>query len=423
MTPILLFLIFSSLWSLVFGSTYLNDWTKPCFSRECYHHSSAGSIKVWGSPTAISDITNTAGWSILTCSGSALVQDIRLVCHNSACTHLHEDNTDTRVAIGKLVRLPEDCGASSFARVANIWVDRNQKIPASVIDKITTNTGIAGRLPSVYGLAIDTNFAAVNHSRTGPVSIAIQGSNFLSFNAEIVSNFQIASGSPVLASFTGFDKHTNTTLAPFSLDKLFPLLNLSVSCPATSDSPAFTAYLKADSETKLINTKLSLGLAATGTIIPLVLSYIGVFAGLDAELDVSLALKAHVLATVTLPTISLFKVGIPGLDFPGILTLGPSIQISAQAQATLDIGVDLELVLKYNISGVQLFFPPSNSGNSGGNFANAGNPFTLSVVPSNVSSGTASAHIIPNLILGLDAFSGAAKASIHLDFDASIILH
>ncbi|KAJ7750986.1 hypothetical protein DFH07DRAFT_700873, partial [Mycena maculata] len=88
----------------------------------------------WGSENAITDITPAADWQILGCNSTALSQNIRLVCTSdpsdpsSLCAHLYQ-NTG---AVNKIVRLPENCGASAFARVAKAWVPADQSIPASI---------------------------------------------------------------------------------------------------------------------------------------------------------------------------------------------------------------------------------------------------------------------------------------------------
>lgn len=71
-------------------------------------------VTQWGPDTMISDITTAAGWEILGCDPNALAQDIRIVCksHDSAaagCDHLFKDIGPA----GKLVRLPENVGAST----------------------------------------------------------------------------------------------------------------------------------------------------------------------------------------------------------------------------------------------------------------------------------------------------------------------
>ena len=107
-----------------------NDWSKPCFQGECFYDllptntQASGSLKIvrilpthndhdhafiahqqWGSPKAISDITEAAGWVILGCDAKSMVQDIRLVCvHEDNCAHLY----DGTGPVNKIVRLPEN---------------------------------------------------------------------------------------------------------------------------------------------------------------------------------------------------------------------------------------------------------------------------------------------------------------------------
>lgn len=50
--------------------------------------------------------------------------------------------------------------------------------------------------------------------------------------------------------------------------------------------------------------------------------------------------------------------GIPGLDFPGILTIGPTFEINANAVASLDVLLDLSVGVVYNIEKAQFVFPP-----------------------------------------------------------------
>ncbi|KAF8877427.1 hypothetical protein BD779DRAFT_1557589, partial [Infundibulicybe gibba] len=63
-----------------------NDWSTPCTSGVCSYDlpasagPSSGTVKIWGSTNAISDITPAAGWQIISCSPDAVNQDIRLVC-------------------------------------------------------------------------------------------------------------------------------------------------------------------------------------------------------------------------------------------------------------------------------------------------------------------------------------------------------
>ncbi|KAK6969370.1 hypothetical protein R3P38DRAFT_3243486 [Favolaschia claudopus] len=115
-------------------------------------------------------------WQILGCDPNALSQDIRLVCMNdpddpsSNCEHLYKDIG----AVNKIVRLPENCGASAFARISRSWVPDDQSIPASVRRRLVRRDGVQ---PVVKALALDTDFDKVEWSRTGKVNFAINAAN------------------------------------------------------------------------------------------------------------------------------------------------------------------------------------------------------------------------------------------------------
>ncbi|KAJ7794047.1 hypothetical protein B0H14DRAFT_2185975, partial [Mycena olivaceomarginata] len=91
----------------------------------------------WGAEDAISDITTAADWQILSCDPDALSQDIRLCAG----------------AVNKIICLPESCGRSAFARVANTWVPDDQSIPASIAKRLVRRDGST---PQVKALTIDT---------------------------------------------------------------------------------------------------------------------------------------------------------------------------------------------------------------------------------------------------------------------------
>ena len=103
-------------------------------------------------------------------------QDIRLVCTKGGeCEHLLRNGAE-----GKLVRLPENvrrllvfvycnpiliapqCLKTPFARVSRSWVHEDQTLPADVSAKLARR---ADEIPQVRGLALDTNFTAVDPSK------------------------------------------------------------------------------------------------------------------------------------------------------------------------------------------------------------------------------------------------------------------
>lgn len=51
-----------------------------------------------------------------------------------------------------------------------------------------------------------------------------------------------------------------------------------------------------------------------------------------------------------------------------ILTLGPTFKLQGQALAKLELGVDMQVDLAYKVADAKLFFPKSESQQSGGGF-------------------------------------------------------
>ncbi|KAJ7763202.1 hypothetical protein DFH07DRAFT_813111 [Mycena maculata] len=410
-----------------------NDWSTPCFDGHCSYDipgSSAvsGTLSVWGAVDAISDITPAAGWTILDCEKGAMAQDIRLVCHDSSgCPHLSQ-NTGS---VGKLVRLPQSCGQSAFARVAQDWVHQNQTLPA---DLATTLRRRDGELPQIKGLSIDADFNSVELSQAGPVNFAIHGlTSSVPTNPAPQRRSRFAPARSVedrsvlsvlqqaFQEFNSFNQTTMQKLPEVNVKKTFPLLDADVSCPASGDIPAFKASVTGEVDACMV-ANVTLAVTAVGTLTPANFTKFGIVVGLNANLEGTLSISSSASATVDSGTVDLFTVGIPGLDFPGILSIGPTFKIQGQVTATLDIDLDLKVDLSYCIDDAKLFYPPSPYNNNSGTFTPDNSPLNFSVSPALASSATLEAHIIPGLDFGITAIGGEATATVFVDVDTSSTL-
>ncbi|KAE9409819.1 hypothetical protein BT96DRAFT_871648 [Gymnopus androsaceus JB14] len=418
-----------------------NDWNTPCFDGVCQYsltaapgQSGSGTMQIWGSQNALSDITSAAGWQILNCSSTEMAQDIRLVCMSSdteaaGCDHVFQAGG----AVGKIVRLPEDCGMSPFARVVNASVSEDQTLP----DSMNTTA-------QVQALSLDVNFGAIDPSKAGNLSIAIQGANYpgadvngtlvptttsrkrsriegrggmterglLSFVGNAIDSIQSLNSSNGIDSIN-INKTDNLPL--INVEKSATILNKTISCGDVDLGVDLTVDGQA-------NAQASIAVTAQGTIVPPALMDFQVTVGLDAFINGTADLNAGVESTFSTGEIGIFSIGIPGLDFPGILTIGPSFNVSVEADAVLDLAADLQVGLVYNISNAQLVFPPSSSAQSGGDFNLGDTPLSLSLSPSVAATGNFTAHLIPTLNLGISALDDVASANIFLNLDASATL-
>ncbi|KAJ7196823.1 hypothetical protein GGX14DRAFT_375706 [Mycena pura] len=419
------------LFPFLVGVSAANDWSVPCINGVCQYDlpgnasAASGSLKIWGSTDAITDITTAADWQILDCNSTALAQDIRLVCMNdpaqpdSKCGHLYQNIG----AVNKIVRLPENCGASAFARVAKAWVPEDQSIPAHVQARLVRR---AGAQPVVKALHIDTDFDAADWSKTGMVNIAIQGANVPGTPTDVVtpgSRARRASrrglgdflhGAIDFANKT-IDVNKNFDLPPLTFDKSVNLLDSSVSCLGESLS------LSVDMEGSA-NMQAILSVAALGTIIPPKITQFSISAVMSGTVGGTLQMTADATGSITSGKVPLVNIGIPGLDFPGILTIGPSFQVDALVEGEVDVTMDMTLGVSLDLSNATVAFPPA-SGSGGAPdesaFTLGDTPVTLNAAADVQATGTITAHVIPSLNLGVSALGGKGEASIFLALDAS----
>ncbi|KAF7329581.1 hypothetical protein MKEN_00221000 [Mycena kentingensis (nom. inval.)] len=203
------------------------------------------------------------------------------------------------------------------------------------------------------------------------------------------------------------------TLKPLDVNKNVNLINKSVSCgPVTAK---LTADLNANA-----HAQATISVAASGTLVPPKITDFGVITGLDAQIDASVDLNANVAGSIDSGKIPVFSIGIPGLDFPGILTIGPSFDVNAQFTGSFEVDLDMNVGIVFSVNNAQIAFPPGTGANPSGNAFSIGDtPLSIAATPNVKATGTIAAHLIPSLNLGINALGGKAKATVHVDLDAS----
>ncbi|TDL21135.1 hypothetical protein BD410DRAFT_840835 [Rickenella mellea] len=409
-----------------------NDWNKPCFQGTCSYDvaqsatSMPGSMTIGGSKNAISDITPAAGWQILSCDPNALSQDIRLVCKSpdassAGCDHLYQNGAENTI-----VRLPENCLKVPFARVARAWVPSDQSIPMSIAHRIMRRQN--GDIPQVQALTLDTNWTAAADSRNGNVTLFVTGSTVpgAQGNATItppssrrrsrVQRRDFLDGVTDVSKgifSNSFNQTKSTTLPPIDINQNFPIFNTSFACPGTSGA---SININADAKA---HADITLGVVAAGTIAPPSITEFALLAGLTANLDGTLNIGAALTGTLDSGLIPLFQVGVPGLDIPHVLTIGPDFTLNARATANLDIDVNMNIDLAYDVQNLQLVFPPVSGQPSSGSPTPRDTPLKLSVSPQVSSQGTVEVHVIPTIDIGISALGKLVSATVFLNLDAN----
>ncbi|KAF7319233.1 hypothetical protein HMN09_00260700 [Mycena chlorophos] len=525
-----------------------NDWSVPCLFGSCSYDlpstsNASASFKIWGSASAISDITPAAGWQILDCDPSLNAQSIRLVCvqgdandTSSNCAHLYQNDGP----VNKLVRLPEDCGSSAFARVASSSVSPDQTLPSSLSRRLAYERSLAGRnaasssAPIVRSLTLDTNWTAVSWSKNGMVNIALQGVNapgldvsdidtssatvsrrsgptsasrrrseaiakraakaviqrqqrgepslvemqergflgglfskaesifsdatsavvgvateaasavesvateaasaVVSVATEAASDVEsiatkVATAAKNAASevkqATSFNHTHNFDIAPINFNKSANLINSDLSCAGADLS------LSVDIAASASDLQAVVAATAAGTLVPPSFndfSVIGMFTGaVGGAIDIT----ADITGSISSGSIQIFTVGIPGLDIPDILQLGPTFDVNAEIDGVVDIQMEMQIGVNLDLANTTIAFPPDAKNKVDSNSLSlADTPLTLNTAADVQAQGTLVATLTPSLQLGLSAFGGkiaaevflamAASAQLDLNLDASI---
>ncbi|XP_006457389.1 hypothetical protein AGABI2DRAFT_212760 [Agaricus bisporus var. bisporus H97] len=449
---------FSSLLLLSLYSTSIlasNDWSKPCFNGICSYDlpdtpsGPSGTLKIWGSNTAIADITTAGGWEIIGCDPDKEEQDIKIVCKgidvdgdgdNDGCAHLFATTT---TANGKIVRLPPECGKQAFGRIANTWTHTDQTLPPSISKRL--NLPLHRRTKhhhKIKGLTIDTQFQKTDRSKFGDVKFAIVGANVPGAKASEDLNVNelgerkeefclfevggaIANGAEAVSDALSEPQEISKTFsAPFDISKTFTVFEQNIKCsaPITNTNTSFNPKIGVNGKLKVdveadIHGNVDISIFASGSLTELKLDKFELSTSLNADLNGAIILSAGVGGSIESGNIKLFEVGIPGLDFPGIFSIGPTFQINANAKASLNIDTDMRIGVAYHIDNAKFDFP--NGGKKSGSFSAGDTPLQISAQPSSSATGTVEAHLIPSLNVGIDAFGGVAKAGVFVNLDAS----
>ncbi|PIL27869.1 hypothetical protein GSI_09991 [Ganoderma sinense ZZ0214-1] len=374
-----------------------NNWTEACHTGECQWdlHSThaSGTMLLSGSNSSISDLTPAGGWTIIDCNATAADQEIRVVCSDaSKCDHLNLNGAENTV-----VRLPDDCSSEPFAVVTRVWNHTDQSIPASR-RSLLERRGVPQR--PVQGISLSTDFAAINVSQHGNITVSVVGSS-----------------TPGIASSAILSRQTTKTGSISLPDTTFEtnLFNDSFSCPQSGDIPGFDGSIVVDLKGAVSG---SLDYVVTyDTILSIPeLSTVNLTVDFGAALDGTLSVNADLVGSFTTGEVALYTVSLPGLDFGSIFQLGPTFTIYGEADATLDTTLVMDVDLAYTISGGELVYPPPSSQAPGGIFSPGSSNIKLSANPNVTANATLVAHLIPTIAFGVSVLG--YTSAIYLDLDA-----
>ncbi|KAF8313671.1 hypothetical protein DL93DRAFT_2167778 [Clavulina sp. PMI_390] len=396
-----------------------NDWNTPCVNGSCTYESGDGvntlyqTLALTGSNNSLSDITPAAGWSISGCAAnSSAPQTILVSCDRSSNGSQYCSHVLSGTPVNKLIRMPDSCGSGPFARVVS-W-NQTSSTSANV---------------ETYACSFDYDFTQIPASN-GNVSFAIHGSSApSSLNARDVhyaANTRRRSyprrglaPTNALADFVHPRDQVNI-LSAVKIDlqpnKAITIVDESIQCGKVKETLLLTVNPKLTAQ---LNTLFSL----SGSIIPPSVSGVALTAQLDSDLQANANVVADLTGSFTSPSIPLLSLALPGLDIPGILTLGPKLAVDAVATISTDVSLESSVNVDLNVKALELNFPQSAGKSSIGSNAPTSSNLKLSIDSSGKAVGDVKLDLASTVSFGINVLGNLVNSEIFLTSDFFADLH
>ncbi|KAJ7362657.1 hypothetical protein DFH08DRAFT_841312 [Mycena albidolilacea] len=210
-----------------------------------------------------------------------------------------------------------------------------------------------------------------------------------------------------------------------SVSRNFHWSDTEVSCPGPLE---FNAEIDI-SLTGQASLNSRYGIYIQGTVVPPAVSAAYVYFSADAKATGQFTLRGEASVRYDSSSIQFAKFGFPGLYYPGLLTIGPTLVISGYVSGEMSLSGEFTSTLSYTFPSVSFNFgktdPDQNSGP-----VSPSSEFLPSIdlaVGYNVEltgkSGDLSIHLVPSLQLGLSVLGGAvidAQAFVDIDLYAGV---
>ncbi|KAM5537467.1 hypothetical protein V8D89_008794 [Ganoderma adspersum] len=380
---------------------------------------------------------NVAGWTVLDCDDSSGRTNICLACHDpSLCQHLYLNG-----AKNTAVRLPNQCGSDSFAFVVREWDHEDQSIPESKRSALVRRDGT---MPAVKGMSLASKLEQPELSQHGEVSFFLQASSIPGLGDRLLASPHAGRHSGSRTRWVSDstvelrEVHANLTTGQWDVNHsegptkfvgdtngTKELFSYSLPCPIFASDHTSASGGANFGVAGRMNGTMSYGVVAAGVFgihDPNVTEF-SLFVDLDADIQGMLDIGANLTGTITSPDLTLFEIGIPSLDYPKILSIGPTFSVIARADATLEADMGFQAGIAYKISSAHLVFPDPDK-TSNGTFTPGDSDLQLSVSPGITTSAKLAVHLVPTISFGvnLEIVDTEATVSVGLDAQAALAL-
>ncbi|EIN13861.1 hypothetical protein PUNSTDRAFT_140302 [Punctularia strigosozonata HHB-11173 SS5] len=375
-------------------------------------------------PASVSSLDVQSDWVLTKCSASSdEAQEVLAYCtkgmddEDSGCGHVflgHAEHT--------IVRMPKSCGLGPYARVISLEVHPDQGILPAEHKNKKRSTEL------VYSLKFDYNFLAIPESN-GPVLMRADMTDIPGYWNEIV-NTAPDSGTTTTRRrkrdyhrpieyekrwFGPFDDwlaKLTTVRSRNSIDRNFHWSDTYTIYHAEEQCPNFSSSMDI-SVTGSASVSSSFGYYLEASIVPPQVQQCYVFFQAGAQAQASFTIKGLAEAHFDSSRSELASFGFPGLYYPGLLTLGPSLHLYGQLSGQLSLSGQITTSVGYTFPSIDVSFGKQDSDNDEENESSPVTPdannqgYDFSVGYNVNLEGSVDAHIVPSLQIGVNVLGGS----------------
>ncbi|KAK7014298.1 chitin-binding type-1 domain-containing protein [Favolaschia claudopus] len=386
---------------------------------------------------SVSSLDLASDWVIHECDPSSdQPQQVLIHCsksmdsEDSGCAHVFMGTAENTV-----VRMPKACGLGPYARVVSLAAHEDQSVlPIHIRRNLPDNE-------LVYLLNFDYNFAAIP-DENGPIYMRADVTDIPGYWDEMINSPPDAGTVNTKRSNKKRNFHQSEELerrwfGPFDrwLQKLntitskssktrnfhwaetYTIFHQEESCPNFSSSLDISVTGRAQA-----NSRFGYYLEATencATIIPPAIQQCYVYLKADASARATFTITGLAEAEFGTGRSEIISFGFPGLYYPGLLTIGPSLHLYAELTGELSMGGTFTTSVGYEFPPIDIVFGKQDNNadeeQDGGQVNPNGDPFigtdydlAANVnLGGNIEASLSTFGYVPSLQLGVSVLGGA----------------
>ncbi|KAJ7772314.1 glycosyl hydrolases family 18-domain-containing protein, partial [Mycena metata] len=412
------------------GDSFSEEGTTSTFKEDDNENNSAfGEVFIDSpNPSSVSSLDVTEGWVLSGCDAkSDQAQTVVAHCstNSDACQHVFIGG-----AANTIVKLPLSCGLGPYARVVSMNPHANQSVLARYR---RTASG------TVYSLSFDYNFAAIP-AENGPVYMRADVTDMPDYWDSVVDSPperlpRLKSRGlwkePPKKRWWGAFKtwlsklnqieSDNSQSRTFFWSDTWTIFHQDLHCDGP---PAFDASLdiSVNGQTQLTTRY---GFYLQGQVVPPQVTAAYVYFDAGGKAAATFTMTGTASVTWNSDTIQFASFGFPGLYYPGLLTIGPSLVLNGYITGELSLTGTLTTGLTYQFPDIHYALGKSGDDDMGSDVTpsepNQSYKYNFGY---NVDlSGSLNIHIVPTAQLGISVLGGSlidANAYVAADLYAGV---